>query len=141
VNKTILLFATTTGYQIRSFGDAAAKVGVRLVFASDRCDQIDDPWWDQAIPVRFHDEEASLARVVSEAPRIDGVLAVGDRPTVLAALTAAALRLPGNPVAAARASRNKRESHAALQAAGLPVTPFETVAMHDDPRALATRQR
>ena len=54
--KRVLLLATTTGYQIRSFGEAAEKLGVRLVFASDRCDQLDDPWWDQAIPVRFHDE-------------------------------------------------------------------------------------
>jgi hypothetical protein len=39
----VLIIATTTGYQIRSFGEAAEKLGVRLVFASDRCDQLDDP--------------------------------------------------------------------------------------------------
>ena len=38
--KNVLLLATTTGYQIRSFGQAAEKLGVRLVFASDRCDQL-----------------------------------------------------------------------------------------------------
>jgi len=39
--KTVLLLATTTGYQIRSFGEAAEALGIRLVFASDRCDQLD----------------------------------------------------------------------------------------------------
>src|ERR1700754_3139115 len=90
--KRVLLLATTTGYQIRSFGEAADRLGVRLVFASDRCDQLVDPWWDGAIAVRFHDEEAST-RAVIEALRAlppDGVLAVGDRPTMLAARVAAA---------------------------------------------------
>ena len=61
--RRVLLVATTTGYQIRSFGDAADALGVRLIFASDRCDQLDDPWWDQAIPVRFHDEEGAMRAV------------------------------------------------------------------------------
>ena len=85
--KRVLLVATTTGYQIRSFGEAAEALGVRLVFASDRCDQLDDPWWDQAIPVRFHDEARSVDDgAAPPAPRraIDGIIAVGDRPAVLA---------------------------------------------------------
>jgi len=54
--KRVLLLATTTGYQIRSFGEAARAVGASLMFASDRCDQLDDPWADHAIPVRFSDD-------------------------------------------------------------------------------------
>ena len=42
-DKRVLLVATTLGYQIRSFGEAAAELGVRLVFASDRCDRLEDP--------------------------------------------------------------------------------------------------
>ncbi len=59
----VLLFATTTGYQVRAFGEAATRLGVELVFATDRCQTLDDPWRDAAIPVRFHDEDASLRRV------------------------------------------------------------------------------
>ena len=54
----ILLFATTTGYQIRSFAEAASRLGLELVLASDRCDHLDDPWRDAAIAVRFHDPPA-----------------------------------------------------------------------------------
>ena len=56
----VLLLATTTGYQTRSFGEAAERVGIKLVFATDRCHVLDDPWQDQAIPIHFHDELAGL---------------------------------------------------------------------------------
>jgi biotin carboxylase len=140
----VLLFATTTGYQIRSFGEAADKLGVRLVFASDRCDRLDDPWWDHAIPVRFHEEAQSVETVLSSlrasgpgGRRIGGVLAVGDRPTVLAAHVARALGLPGNPPEAARASRNKLQSRAAFDAAGLLTPTFQSISLEDDPHAIA----
>jgi len=55
--RRVLLLATTTGYQTRAFGEAAERVGVDLVFATDRCDMIEDPWRDGAIPIRFHDED------------------------------------------------------------------------------------
>jgi hypothetical protein len=64
VNARVLLVATTTGYQIRSFGEAAETLGVRLIFASDRCDQLEDPWWDAAIPIRFHELGRSTEAVV-----------------------------------------------------------------------------
>ncbi len=124
--KRVLLLATTTGYQIRSFGEAADRLGVRLVFASDRCDRLEDPWWDAAIPIRFHETSRALDAVIvaCRGQQVSGVLAVGDRPTVLAAHVAEALGLPGNPPAAAEASRNKVATRRAFAAAGLPVPDF-----------------
>ena len=92
----VLLFATTTGYQVRAFGEAAERLGVELMFATDRCQTLDDPWHDAAIPVRFHDEDASL-RAVREAAAVrpvTGIVAVGDRPAVLAAAAADVLGVP-----------------------------------------------
>lgn len=138
-SKRVLLVATTTGYQIRSFGEAAGKLGVRLVFASDRCDQLDDPWWDGAIPVRFHEEARSVDAVVSACkgapPR--GIVAVGDRPAVLAARLARAFGLPGHPPEAAVTSRNKLATRRALQAAGLPTPRFVSMPVEGDAQALA----
>ena len=67
--------ATTTGYQTRSFGEAAERLGVDLVFATDRCHMIEDPWRDQAIPIRFHDEAAAVADIVESARArpVDGI--------------------------------------------------------------------
>src|ERR1700741_3442998 len=86
----VLLLASTTGYQTRSFGDAAEKLGVELVFATDRCDHLDDPWRDQAIPIRFHDDAGSIARILAAVGGRPpaGVLAVGDRPAQMAARVA-----------------------------------------------------
>jgi biotin carboxylase len=129
--KRVLLLATTTGYQIRSFGEAAERLGVRLVFASDRCDRLDDPWWDAAIPVRFHDTPRSLAAVIASCrgQELSGVLAVGDRPTVLAAHVTQALGLPGNPPAAADATRNKLAARRAFAVAGLSTPDFQVISL------------
>lgn len=135
--KRVLLLATTTGYQIRSFGEAAERLGVRLVFASDRCDRLEDPWWDAAIPVRFHDMPSSVEAVVASFrgraadERPDGVIAVGDRPTVLAAHVSAALDLPGNPPVATETSRNKLAARRAFAAAGLLTPRFEVVSVSE----------
>ena len=141
--KRVLIIATTTGYQIRSFGEAAGKLGVRLVFASDRCDQLDDPWWDQAIPIRFHDEAASVRSILdatgSAAP--DGVIAVGDRPVTIAARVSEAFGLPGNPTAAAAASRNKLETRRMLEAAGLLVPAFRAISVTQAPAEISSSLR
>src|SRR5438093_3080702 len=74
----VLILATTTGYQTRAFGEAAERLGVQLVFATDRCHLIDDPWQDGAIPIRFYDEDASVAAILAGGS-FDGLFAVGDR--------------------------------------------------------------
>jgi biotin carboxylase len=119
----VLILATTTGYQTRSFGDAAVRLGVDLVFATDRCHLIDDPWQDHAIPIRFYDEDTSVAAIIESARErpIDGVIAVGDRPTVIAARVADALGLSFHSPEAAAIARDKRRTRECLRQAGLPV--------------------
>jgi biotin carboxylase len=125
----VLIVSATTGYQLRAFDEAAARLGIELVFATDRCHMLDDPWRDRAIPVRFYDEPSSVEAIVASAREtaINAIVAVGDRPAVLAAVAAAALGLPGNPPAAARASANKSLTRATLASAGLPAPWFETL--------------
>ena len=130
----ILVLSTTTGYQLRSFGEAAEALGIELVFATDRCHALDDPWQDAAVPVRFHDDAGSLQAIVDAARErpVQGAIAVGDRPVVLAALAADALGLPGNPPDAARASANKRLARERFAAAGLPVPAWRAVTLDDE---------
>jgi biotin carboxylase len=125
----VLVLAATTGYQTRSFGEAAERLGVGLVYATDRCHLIEDPWRDQAIPIRFYDEDASVAAILDAARSkpFDGVIAVGDRPTVIAARVTQALGLPGHPPDAAAAARHKLLTRERLRAAGLPVPWFHRV--------------
>jgi hypothetical protein len=99
----VLVLSTTTGYQLRSFTESAERLGIELVLGTDRCHHLEDPWRDGAIAVRFYDEDGSLASIVeaAESRPLNGVIPVGDRPTVLAARVASALGLPGNPSDAA----------------------------------------
>ena len=117
--QRVLVLSTTTGYQLRSFADSAERLGIGLVLATDRCHHLDDPWRDGAIAVRFHDEPASVQAIQAAAQQrpIDGIIAVGDRPTVLAAKAAQALGLPGNPVEGAEASRSKKAMRQAFASA------------------------
>ncbi len=136
----VLLLATTTGYQTRAFGEAAERLGVDLVFATDRCRVLDDPWMDHALPIRFYDEQASVSTIVEAARNnpIDGVLAVGDQPTVVAARVSEALGLPGHPPEAAAAARNKLATRERLGAAGLLAPSFVRDLLTGDPHELAS---
>lgn len=137
----VLLLSTTTGYQLRSFGEAAARVGVDLVLGTDRCHHLDDPWRDGAVAVRFHDDDASL-RAIVEASRtgpISGIVAVGDRPTVLAARAAEALGLPGNPVTGAEITRSKKAMRRTFAGAGLRVPWFTELAAEAEAAAMSAR--
>ena len=119
--RRVLLLATTTGYQLRSFGEAAERLGVELLLGTDRCHHLEDPWRDGAVPVRFYDDRGSLEAILErhrDHP-IDAVIAVGDRPTALAASAAQALRLSGNPVDAADATRSKKRMRERFAAAGM----------------------
>jgi hypothetical protein len=124
----VLLFAATTGYQIRAFDEAATRLDVELQLASDCCDRLDDPWRDRAIAVRFHDVDASLVALdaaLAEPPA--GVIAVGDRPTVLAARAAERFGVRWHPPAAAERSRHKVKTRDTLRAAGLPAPDYMAI--------------
>jgi biotin carboxylase len=129
----LLLLSHTTGYQLRAFNDAAERLGVELVFATERCNRLDDPWQDRAIPVRFHDIPGSLRAIVDRARRVpvDGVIAVGDRPVVLAACAAEALGLDWHHAEGALASTDKRRARRAFADAGLPSPAFRVQPLAD----------
>jgi len=129
--KRILLFATKLGYQTRSFQTAAEKLGAEIVYVTDRCGRLDDPWNDRAIAVHFELPEGAAA-VVLEAQRglqVDGVLAVGDRPTPAAAYVARGLGLAHNHPLSVEACRSKLRMREVFRDAGLRVPWFRAVAL------------
>lgn len=135
-SRRVLVVAATTGYQLRSFGSAAERLGLRLAFATDRCHQLDDPWRDGALPIRFHDESEAVDTIVAARPPVHGIVAVGDRPAIVAAGAARALGLPGHPPEAVRAAAHKQRTRERLRAAGLPGPAFRAVPVGADKAAL-----
>ncbi len=135
-SKKLLLIGATTGYQTRVFAEAAERLGFELVLATDRCHVLDDPWGDHAIALRFEDPQAAAEVLAAEA-RVDGIVAVGDRPAYLAALAAERMRIPYNSVDAVLACRNKFIARERFRAAGLLVPQFHRVALKDGPERAA----
>lgn len=121
--KRLLLIGATTGYQTRVFTDAAARLGFNLVFATDRCHVLEDPWGDQAIPLRFEDPQNAAEAIASEA-HVDGIVAVGDRPAYIAALAAERLAIRYNSPDSVLACRNKFLARERFREAGLLVPEF-----------------
>lgn len=135
--KRLLLFAATTGYQIRVFADAARRLGADLTLASDRCHVMQDPWGDSAIAVKFDRVAESLETL--RGMQFDGVAAVGDRPALLAAEAAEMLGVPFHPPAAARACNDKYVARQLYQAAGLRVPQFFRAQFTEDPQTVGAR--
>lgn len=133
--KRVLLFAAKLGYQTRSFDEAARKLGVELVFVTDRCHQLEDPWGDRAIAVHFETPEAA-AYTVLEAARgieVDGILALGDRPLIAAAYVARGRGLAYNHPAAVEACRSKLRMREVFSDAGFCGPWFQTVSLNPAP--------
>src|SRR6516165_5594021 len=136
--KHLLILCTTTGYPTQAFGEAARRLGLKLVFGTDRCHVLEDPWQDGALPLRFEDAEKSAEHIVGFSRRttIDAVVALGDRPTVTAAWACQALGRPYHPPQAAEACHDKYQSRERLRAGGLCVPTFTRHLLTADPRSL-----
>jgi biotin carboxylase len=137
VAKHLLLFAATTGYQIRVFEAAARRLGIEVTLATDRCHVMEDPWGDRAIAVKFDRIEESLAAL--RGLQVDGVAAVGDRPVLLAAEAAAMFGVPFHSTEAARACLDKNLARRKFQAVGLRVPEFFRVTLDGDGKEAAER--
>ncbi len=135
--KRVLIFAAKLGYQTRSFDDAAQKLAIDLTFVTDRCHQLDDPWGDRAIPVHFESPEAAAYEVMqflrSVPAGADGIIALGDRPTVAAAYVARRLGIDFHHPASVEACRSKLRMREVFRDAGLPVPWFRGISLQPTP--------
>jgi len=137
--KHLLLFAATTGYQIRVFADAARRLGVELTLATDRCHILDDPWGDHAVPVKFDRIPESLEVLRGSGLRVDGISAVGDRPAVLAAAAAELFGVPFHPPGAAIACHDKHLARTMFRDAGMKVPSFFRATAEEDAAEVSAR--
>jgi biotin carboxylase len=134
----LLLFAATTGYQIREFANAGRRLGIDITLATDRCSRMDDPWHDGALPVKFDHRMAGTLEALRDL-RFDGVAAVGDGPAEAAAVAAEMFGVPFHPPAATRACRDKFLARQLYQAAGLRTPAFFRTTLDGDAAALGAR--
>jgi len=137
-NRLLLLLPTTT-YRTEAFVEAAARLGVELVCASERPSTMEHLAPDALVTLDFADPLASaetIARLAARRP-IDAVVPVDDLTTVVAAAISQRLGLKANSVPSVAVARDKHAMRRCLAAAGVPVPRFRLVRLADDPAVVA----
>ena len=136
-NRLLLLLPTTT-YRTEAFVEAATKLGVELICASERRSTFEALAPDSLVTLDFGDPDASaetIARLAARRP-IDAVVPVDDLTTVVAAAIGQRLGLKANSLPAVAMARDKHAMRRCLAAADVPVPRFRLVRLADDPAAL-----
>ncbi len=137
----LLLLIPTTTYRTEAFVQAAAKLDVELVVASERPSVLEAARPDNLLTLDFGDPGKS-ARAVAEYARrhrVDAVVPVDDRTTVVGAAIAERLGLRTNPLAAVRTTRNKHRMREAFARAGVRSPGYTLLHVTDDPQTAAGR--
>ncbi len=139
--RRILLLIPTSSYRTEDFVEAALRLGVDLVVASERPSTFEAEFPDSLLTLDFADPDKA-ARTVAELARrqpFDAVVPVDDLTTVVGAAVAEKLGLPANSVAAVATARNKHRMREALARAGIPAPAFTLLTLADDPAVAARR--
>jgi biotin carboxylase len=137
----LLLLIPTTTYRTEAFVRAAAKLDVELVVASERPNVLEAALPDHLLTLDFGDPGKS-ARAVAEFARrhrVDAVVPVDDRTSVVGAAIAERLGLRTSPLAAVQTTRNKHRMREAFARAGVRSPGFTLLHVADDPAVGAGR--
>jgi biotin carboxylase len=137
----LLLLLPTVTYRTVAFVEAARRLGIEVTVASERPSTFERANPTGLVTLDFADPShaAAQARAFARAHLVHGVVAVDDDTAVVAAAIAQELGLRGNPVAAARAARDKHQQRQLLVAAGVAVPGFELLTVAADPERVASR--
>src|SRR2546425_7584231 len=135
----LLLLLPTVTYRTVAFVEAARRLGVAVTVASERPSTFERANPAGLATLDFADaaHAAEQARAFARTHLVHGVVAVDDDTAVVAAAIAEQLGLRGNPVAAARAARDKHQQRQLLAAAGVAVPRFELLPTAADPERVA----
>jgi biotin carboxylase len=138
----VLLLLPSGTYKAPDFLEAARRLGVDVVVASETEQTLADAMGDRALVVDLADPSGSAKKIAALAARLplDAVVAVDDQGLLIAALAARELGLPANDPDAVRRTRNKAAMRAALAAASsgdVRQPAFQVVQPGDDVSAVA----
>ena len=140
-SKRLLLLIPTTTYRTEDFVDAARKLDVDLVIASDRPNVMSGEFPDHLLTLPLSDPASAVEEVRRFAVRrpLDAVVPVDDLTTVTAAAICRDLGLRSSPLAAVSATRSKLRMRELLAAGGVPSPVFTSWHVDGDARVAAAR--
>lgn len=137
----VLLLLPTTTYRTKAFVEAALKMDVEVVAASEQPSTLADKNPEGLLTLDF-DEPGRAARQVEEFAAqfpIGAVIPVDEDTAVVAASVAQALKLRHNPVEAAITAKNKHRMREVLSRAGVQVPRYWHFSLDEDTGEVAAR--
>ena len=133
--KRVLLLLPTRTYRATDFLEAALKLNVEVVVASEEAATTADLSPRHTLVLDFSAPTAATQTIVAfaETYPIAAIVGVDDDTTLLATTASEALGLPHNPVASAKATRNKYLLRHTLATNGVSVPAYQRFSVEDNP--------
>jgi biotin carboxylase len=137
----VLLLLPTRTYRATDFLEAALKLNVEVVVASEEAATTADLSPRHTLVLDFSAPTVATQIIVefSETYPIAAIVGVDDDTTLLATAALEALGLPHNPVDSAKATRNKYLLRHTLATNGVSVPAYQRVSIHDDAAEIAAK--
>ena len=137
----VLLLLPTRTYRATDFLEAALKLNVEVVVASEEAATTADLSPRHTLVLDFSAPTAATQAIVefSETYPIAAIVGVDDDTTLLATAASEALGLPHNPIDSAKATRNKYRLRHTLATNGVSVPAYQRFSIHDDAAVIAAR--
>ncbi|MCY4404167.1 MAG: ATP-grasp domain-containing protein [Candidatus Poribacteria bacterium] len=130
----VLLLLPTRTYRATDFLDAALKLNVEVVIASEEPATTADLSPKDTLVLDFRDPTTATEIITEFANTkpIAAIVGVDDDTTILATTASEALGLPHNPISSAKATRDKYLLRKTLAKQGVPVPTYKRISVHDD---------
>ena len=141
-NKSrVLLLLPTRTYRATDFLEAALKLNVEVVVASEEAATTADLSPRHTLVLDFSAPTAATQTIVefAETYPIAAIVGVDDDTTLLATTASEALGLPHNPVESAKATRNKYLLRNTLATNGVSVPAHQRFSTDDNPAEIAAK--
>ena len=137
----VLLLLPTRTYRATDFLEAALKLNVEVVVASEEAATTADLSPRHTLVLDFSAPAVATQIIVefSETYPIAAIVGVDDDTTLLATAALEALGLPHNPVDSAKATRNKYLLRHTLATNGVSVPAYQRFSIEDDPAEIAAK--
>src|SRR5882724_352691 len=137
----VLLLLPTTTYRTKAFVDAALKLDVDVVAASEQPSTLASKNPEGLLTLDFSEPERAARQAIEFAAQfpIDAVIPVDEDTAVVAASVAYGLKLRHNPVEAVITAKNKHRMREVLSHSGVQVPRYRHFSLDEDPRDIAAR--
>ena len=131
----ILLLLPTRTYRATDFLEAALKLDVEVVVASEEAATTADLSPRHTLVLDFSAPTVATQAILEfdETYPLAAIVGVDDDTTLLATTASAALGLPHNPIASAEATRNKYLLRHTLSTNGVSGPAYQRFSIYDDP--------